>query len=450
MAKIRGRFVCQECGYQSPKWLGRCPACGEWNTLIEEKPRGAGREHPQGQKPEPLPLTELAATPAPRLSTGLNELDQVLGGGLVPGALILLGGDPGIGKSTLLLQVMLNLSLSGKKVLYLSGEESVEQIKLRAARLKVRSENLFLLSETNLELALAAVEDLRPEVLVVDSVQTVYLPEITSAPGSVAQVRECAGRLLQVAKGEGVAVFLVGHVTKEGALAGPRVLEHLVDTVLYFEGDRGANFRILRAVKNRFGSTNEIGVFEMTSLGLKPVANPSEIFLSQATTGAPGSVIVATIEGTRPVLVEVQALVTNTPLAMPRRTSVGFDPQRLAMLAAILEKRVGLPFYDRDIYLNVVGGLKLAEPGVDLAVILALASSHLDRPLPPQTVVFGEVGLTGEIRPVSQAALRLKEAAKLGFHKAYLPKGNLEGLQNNGPIQLLAVTNLQEMLEMVF
>ena len=369
---------------------------------------------------------------------------------MVPGALILLGGDPGIGKSTLLLQVMLNLSLSGKKVLYLSGEESVEQIKLRAARLKVRSENLFLLSETNLELALAAVEDLRPEVLVVDSIQTVYLPEITSAPGSVAQVRECAGRLLQVAKGEGVAVFLVGHVTKEGALAGPRVLEHLVDTVLYFEGDRGANFRILRAVKNRFGSTNEIGVFEMTSLGLKPVANPSEIFLSQATTGAPGSVIVATIEGTRPVLVEVQALVTNTPLAMPRRTSVGFDPQRLAMLAAILEKRVGLPFYDRDIYLNVVGGLKLAEPGVDLAVTLALASSHLDRPLPPQTVVFGEVGLTGEIRPVSQAALRLKEAAKLGFHKAYLPKGNLEGLQNNGPIQLLAVTNLQEMLEMVF
>ncbi len=447
MTKARTIYVCQQCGYRSPKWLGRCPGCGQWETLVEERPK---ETRVTVEIPKPLPLSELPYEEGQRISTGLKELDQVLGGGLVPGSLVLLGGDPGIGKSTLLLQVMHHLALGGYKVLYLSAEESIQQIKLRASRLKIEAEGLFILSETNLDLALEALDELSPSVLVVDSIQTVYLPDLSSAPGSVAQVRECAARLLRLAKAREIAVFLVGHVTKEGALAGPRVLEHLVDTVLYFEGDRGASFRILRAVKNRFGSTNEIGVFEMTTLGLSPVTNPSELFLSQTTSEIPGSVVVATVEGTRPVLVEVQALVTNTPLAVPRRTSVGFDVQRLAMLAAILEKRVGLNFYDRDIYLNVVGGLKLAEPGADLAVVLALASSRLDKALPPQTVVFGEVGLTGEVRPVSQVEMRLKEAAKLGFQQAYLPKGNLEGFKNKLSLRLRGVSNLQEILEMIF
>ncbi len=448
MTKVRTFYVCQECGYRSPKWLGRCPGCGQWETLVEERPKESLGSIAEVSKP--VPLSKLPYDEGQRISTGLKELDQVLGGGLVPGSLILVGGDPGIGKSTLLLQVMHHLASGGHKVLYLSAEESVQQVKLRAARLKVEAEGLFILSETNLDSALEALEELSPSVLVVDSIQTVYLPDLSSAPGSVAQVRECAARLLRLAKAKGIAVFLVGHVTKEGVLAGPRVLEHLVDTVLYFEGDRGASFRILRAVKNRFGSTNEIGVFEMTNLGLRPVTNPSELFLSQTTSEIPGSVVVATVEGTRPVLVEVQALVTNTPLAVPRRTSVGFDVQRLAMLAAILEKRVGLAFYDRDIYLNVVGGLKLAEPGVDLAVVLALASSRLDKALPLQTVVFGEVGLTGEVRPVYQAEMRLKEAAKLGFQQAYLPKGNLEGVKNIVSLRLRGVSNLQEILEMIF
>ncbi len=448
MTKVRTFYVCQECGYRSPKWLGRCPGCGQWETLVEERPKESLGGIAEISKP--VPLSKLPYDEGQRISTGLKELDQVLGGGLVPGSLILVGGDPGIGKSTLLLQVMHHLASGGHKVLYLSAEESVQQVKLRAARLKVEAEGLFILSETNLDSALEALEELSPSVLVVDSIQTVYLPDLSSAPGSVAQVRECAARLLRLAKAKGIAVFLVGHVTKEGVLAGPRVLEHLVDTVLYFEGDRGANFRILRAVKNRFGSTNEIGVFEMTNFGLRPVTNPSELFLSQTTSEIPGSVVVATVEGTRPVLVEVQALVTNTPLAVPRRTSVGFDVQRLAMLAAILEKRVGLAFYDRDIYLNVVGGLKLAEPGVDLAVVLALASSRLDKALPLQTVVFGEVGLTGEVRPVYQAEMRLKEAAKLGFQQAYLPKGNLEGVKNIVSLRLRGVSNLQEILEMIF
>ena len=448
MTKVRTFYVCQACGYRSPKWLGRCPGCGQWETLVEERPKESLGGIAEVSKP--VPLSKLPYDEGQRISTGLKELDQVLGGGLVPGSLILVGGDPGIGKSTLLLQVMHHLASGGHKVLYLSAEESVQQVKLRATRLKVEAEGLFILSETNLDSALEALEELSPSVLVVDSIQTVYLPDLSSAPGSVAQVRECAARLLRLAKAKGVAVFLVGHVTKEGVLAGPRVLEHLVDTVLYFEGDRGASFRILRAVKNRFGSTNEIGVFEMTNFGLRPVTNPSELFLSQTTSEIPGSVVVATVEGTRPVLVEVQALVTNTPLAVPRRTSVGFDVQRLAMLAAILEKRVGLAFYDRDIYLNVVGGLKLAEPGVDLAVVLALASSRLDKALPLQTVVFGEVGLTGEVRPVYQAEMRLKEAAKLGFQQAYLPKGNLEGVKNIVSLRLRGVSNLQEILEMIF
>ena len=438
------RFVCQECGYRSLKWLGRCPGCGGWGTLVEEAPK---KEKAPGRKAQALPLTEVSQKAYQRFKTGLSELDQVLGGGLVPGSLILLGGDPGIGKSTILLQVAQHLAANYGPVYYLSGEESAEQVRIRAERLGVLSPEIFLISETDLAAALLALPTPGPVLLIVDSIQTVFWPELSSAPGSVSQVRECAARLLEFAKRANVCVILVGHVTKEGVLAGPRVLEHLVDTVLYFEGERGASFRVLRAVKNRFGPTNEIGVFEMTGRGLVPVANPSAFFLSEATETAPGAVVCATMEGTRPILVEVQALVTRTPLATPRRTSVGFDPQRLAMLAAILEKKAGLSFYDQDIYLNVVGGLRLSEPGADLAVILALASSRLERGLPARTVVFGEVGLTGEVRPVSQAEARLKEALRLGFSRACLPRGNLQNLPNKSPNELVGVSNLQEALE---
>jgi len=437
------RFVCQECGYQSPKWLGRCPSCGTWESLVEEV---SSPFSPKGKKTPPLPLSAVSVTETPRLSTGLQELDRVLGGGIVPGSLVLIGGDPGIGKSTLLLQIARHLA-EEHPVLYLSGEESPQQIKLRAERLGTQPEKLFVLAETNLNQGLEAAETLKPSLFVVDSIQTVYLEEVTSAPGSVAQVRECAARLLRLAKKKGIATFLVGHVTKEGLLAGPRVLEHLVDTVLYFEGDRGANYRILRAVKNRFGSTNEIGVFEMQPRGLKPVENPSALFLSQASTSQPGAVILATVEGTRPILVEVQALVAGTPLAVPRRTSVGYDPQRLSMMAAILEKRLGLSFYDRDIYLNVVGGLRLSEPGADLAVATALVSSRLEKTLPPGLFLFGEVGLTGEVRPVSHAEQRIKEALRLGFDVVCLPQGNVSQMF---PIKFIEISNLQELLEGLF
>ncbi len=440
------KFVCQECGYQSLKWLGRCPGCGKWGSLVEER-KDPGPKKKTISPAKIISLEEVSKEQVNRFKTGLSELDQVLGGGLVPGSLILLGGDPGIGKSTVLLQVAEHLARTYGPVFYLSGEESVEQIKLRAERLGVSNPKIFLLSETDLSSALESLRHERPILLIVDSIQTIFWPELSSAPGSVSQVRECAARLLEFAKKEEVCVVLVGHVTKEGVLAGPRVLEHLVDTVLYFEGERGANFRVLRAVKNRFGSTNEIGVFEMTSKGLIPVPNPSSFFLTEATESVPGAVVCATIEGTRPILVEVQALVTKTPLATPRRTSVGFDPQRLAMLAAILEKKAGLSFYDQDIYLNVVGGLRLAEPGVDLAVIIALASSRLERGLPPKTLVFGEVGLTGEVRPVAQAENRIKEAFRLGYIRACLPRGNLQNLPNKSPNKLVGVSNLQEALE---
>ncbi len=441
------KFVCQNCGYQSLKWLGRCPGCGQWGSLVEERTKPQKTSSPRAT--QALPLWKVEKEAHKRLKTGLSELDLVLGGGLVPASLVLLGGDPGIGKSTLLLQIAQHLAQNYGKILYLSGEESLAQIKLRAERLGVNAEEILLLSETDLSIALETAKEEKPVFFFVDSIQTVYWPEISSAPGSVSQVRECAARLLDFAKGEGIGVILVGHVTKEGSLAGPRVLEHLVDTVLYFEGERGLSFRVLRAVKNRFGSTNEIGVFEMTGAGLIPVLNTSSFFLSEKTFQAPGAVICATIEGTRPLLVEVQALVTRTPWGTPRRTSVGFDPQRLAMLAAILEKKAGLSFYDQDIYLNVVGGLRLDEPGADLAVILALASSRLEKELPPATVIFGEVGLTGEVRPVTQAENRLKEAFKLGFKQACLPQGNLRNFQNKSPSKIIEVSNLQEALEIL-
>ena len=439
------KFVCQNCGYQSLKWLGRCPGCGEWGTLVEEI-SPPSRKKPSRAAPV-FSLAEVKDEATARLKTGLAELDQVLGGGLVPGSLVLLGGAPGIGKSTLLLQLAQHLARNYGKVLYLSGEESLPQIKLRAERLGIKAANILLLAETDLSSALEAARAERPIFFLVDSIQTIFWPELSSAPGSVSQVQECTAKLLEFAKGEGIGVILVGHVTKEGLLAGPRVLEHLVDTVLYFEGDRGLSFRILRAVKNRFGSTNEIGVFEMTGAGLVPVSNPSSFFLSEGGPQAPGAVVCATLEGTRPLLVEVQALVVRTPFGTPRRTSVGFDPQRLAMLAAILEKKAGLSFYDQDIYLNVVGGLRLTEPGVDLAVVMALASSRLEKVLPPQTVIFGEVGLTGEVRPVTQAEARLKEAAKLGFEQACLPGKNLPNFLDKSPIKMIEVSNLEEALE---
>ncbi|OAG27204.1 DNA repair protein RadA [Thermodesulfatator autotrophicus] len=438
-------FYCQECGYKSLKWLGRCPGCGSWGTLIEESPSKGHKK--VSRQARLLKVSEVEGLKEKRLPTGLSELDQVLGGGIVPGSLILLGGDPGIGKSTLLLQVLKNLAEDGHKVIYLSGEESPQQIKLRAERLNISQENILLLPETDLAVALSSVEEVSPILLAVDSIQTVFWPEVSSAPGSVSQVRECTNKLLEFAKAKNIAVILVGHVTKEGMLAGPRVLEHLVDTVLYFEGERTAHFRILRAVKNRFGSTNEIGVFEMTSSGLKPISNPSAVFLTRETLDAPGSVICATLEGTRPILVEVQALVSRSYLATPRRTSVGFDPQRLAMIAAILEKKAGLSFYDQDIYLNVVGGLKLTEPGVDLAVAIALASSRLDRPLPQGLFLFGEIGLTGEVRQVSYPEARLKEGEKLGFSKVCAPRENLKNTSVQVKLEQLSVSNLQEAIE---
>ncbi|WP_022852869.1 DNA repair protein RadA [Thermodesulfatator atlanticus] len=438
------KFYCQQCGYQSFKWLGRCPGCGSWGTLVEENATPSKK----AKKPAKFfSITEISHLEEPRVKTHLSELDQVLGGGLVPGSLILLGGDPGIGKSTLLLQVLKNLATKGHKVIYLSGEESPQQIKLRAERLNANHENILIMPETDLSSALEATLAEKPVLLAVDSIQTVFTPEISSAPGSVSQVRECTNKLLEFAKTQGVTVILVGHVTKEGALAGPRVLEHLVDTVLYFEGERTAHFRILRAVKNRFGSTNEIGVFEMTAKGLVPVGNPSAYFLSNTEKTAPGAVVCATMEGTRPLLVEVQALVSKTPLATPRRTSVGFDPQRLSMIAAILEKKVGLSFYDQDIYLNVVGGIKLTEPGADLAVAMALASSRLERTLPPKLFLFGEVGLTGEVRPVAYAELRVKEGLKLGFEALCAPKENFKNLKDKPLVKTFCVSNLQEALE---
>ncbi len=406
-------FSCQKCGYRSPKWLGRCPACDSWHSLVEE-PEGKISSK-EARKASLLKLSEIPEEEEKRISSGLLEFDRVLGGGLVPSSLVLLGGDPGIGKSTLLLQVLASYERQGKKVAYLSGEESAAQIRLRARRLGIKSD-LFLVVENDLRAALAALEDLRPVILAVDSIQTVYLPELSSAPGSVAQVREAAALLLRYAKEKGVAVFLVGHVTKEGILAGPRVLEHLVDVVLYFEGERTGAYRLLRAVKNRFGPLDEIGVFEMTDRGLLPVSNPSTLFLGEGT----GAIFPA-MEGSRVLLVEIQALVVRSFMATPRRTGVGFDPYRLSMLLAILEKAVGISFYDRDVFLNVVAGLRIREPAGDLAACAALLASRLDRKLPTGTVYLGEVGLSGEIRPVAFLESRLKEAARLGFKKALLP-----------------------------
>lgn len=445
--KIKAVFTCQECGCQSPKWLGKCPDCGSWNSMVEEN-LTKGSSTLSGEHSRPIPICDVPPQTESRVTTGLSELDRVLGGGIVPGSLVLIGGDPGIGKSTLLLQAMQHLADKCGQVLYVSGEESASQTRLRGERLGVSHKKLMILAENSLEAILTHAKQLSPKAMVVDSIQTVWTSALESAPGSVSQVRESAGKLMLLAKSSGIPVFIVGHVTKDGAIAGPRVLEHMVDTVLYFEGDGSHPFRILRAVKNRFGSTNEIGVFEMKQEGLVGVPNPSELFLSERPLGVSGSAVTASIEGSRPLLVELQALVTQTSFGVPRRTTIGVDHNRLALLVAVLEKKVGLHLSGQDIFLNAAGGVRLNEPAADLSMIMAVASSHLDRNIDPQTVIFGEVGLAGEVRAVTQAEQRIAEAEKLGFKNCIVPTGNLKRLKA-GSIKLLGVSTVDEAMQLL-
>jgi len=438
VAKTRTIFVCQQCGNQQPRWLGRCPDCSAWDSFVEQTVSKSNGSKPlrTAAAARPEPITAVAAEGFARLSVHGEELNRVLGGGLVPGSLVLIGGDPGIGKSSLLLQVVAHFAKDGGTALYVSAEESAQQLRMRAERLGLLNDNLFVMSETNLDAAIEAMTELKPALAVVDSIQTVFSDDVQSAAGSVSQVREGAMRLLRVAKETNTPVFLVGHVTKEGTIAGPRVLEHIVDVVLYLEGDRFHQYRILRGVKNRFGSTDEVGVFEMTQLGLREVTNPSEVFLAERSTATPGSTVAVTMEGTRPILVEVQALTSHTQNPQPRRTANGFDPNRLTMLVAVLSKRVGIPLFDQDIYVNVVGGLRIGEPAADLAVATAIASSFRNRRVDPALALVGEIGLSGELRSVSQIERRLGEAAKLGFARALYPsptrKPAVEGVRLEG------------------
>ena len=453
MIKSRAVFVCQSCGMQSTRWLGRCPDCQEWNTLVEERvsagPAPGRAAVKDGPVSSPQPITDVTPLAAGRSSSDIDELDRVLGGGIVPGSVVLIGGDPGIGKSTLVLQALAALARRGV-ALYVSGEESPQQVKMRADRLGVAESQLLVLAETGLETILPHALKVKPVVLAIDSIQTVFTEQLSSAPGSIGQVRESAAQLVQLAKRHQLACILVGHVTKEGAFAGPRVLEHMVDTVLYFEGDRGHSFRILRAVKNRFGSTNEIGVFEMKENGLQPVANPSALFLAERPVDVSGSVVIASIEGTRPILVELQALVSPTALGTPRRTTLGLDPNRVALLIAVLEKKMGLQLGGHDIFLNVAGGVRLGEPAADLGAVAAVASSFLDRPVDPHTVVVGEVGLAGEVRAIGQTEARVREAAKLGFSRCVLPESSCRQLPPISEVQLCGVKSLQDAWEQLF
>jgi DNA repair protein RadA/Sms len=453
--KIKTVFACQNCGYQSPKWLGRCPDCNSWNSFVEEeftKPAAKGRERASLYKEEPVLLKDVRAEQDIRLKTDILELDRVLGGGIVAGSVVLIGGDPGVGKSTISLQVSNQLTKSGQTVLYVSGEESVAQTKLRAKRLgdTSRDGNLYIVNQTDLSLIVEYIKKIRPQVVIIDSVQVIFEPTISSSPGSVSQVRECAGILTQLAKTSGTSIFIIGHVTKEGTIAGPRVLEHIVDTVLYFEGDRFSIYRILRAVKNRFGSTNEIGVFEMTSQGLREVKNPSEIFLSERPKDVSGSVITSMLEGSRPLLVEIQSLVSRSSFGYARRRAQGFDYNRLSLLVAVLEKRMGLALEAEDIFVNVAGGIKVEDPAADLAVACAIASAFREQPVMPETVVIGETGLAGEIRSVAQIILRLNEAEKLGFKHCLLPKNNYKNLDyKSKTMELIGVSSLKEALDIL-
>ncbi|KTF58971.1 MULTISPECIES: DNA repair protein RadA [Bacillus amyloliquefaciens group] len=452
MAKSKTKFICHSCGYESAKWMGKCPGCGAWNTMVEETikkapaNRRAAFSHSVQTVQKPSPITSIETSEEPRVQTKLEEFNRVLGGGVVKGSLVLIGGDPGIGKSTLLLQVSAQLADTAGSVLYISGEESVKQTKLRADRLGINSQMLHVLSETDMEYISSAIQEMKPAFVVVDSIQTVYQSDITSAPGSVSQVRECTAELMKIAKTNGIPIFIVGHVTKEGSIAGPRLLEHMVDTVLYFEGERHHTFRILRAVKNRFGSTNEMGIFEMREEGLTEVLNPSEIFLEERSAGASGSSIVASMEGTRPILVEIQALISPTSFGNPRRMATGIDHNRVSLIMAVLEKRVGLLLQNQDAYLKVAGGVKLDEPAVDLAVAVSIASSFRDTPPNPADCFIGEVGLTGEVRRVSRIEQRVKEAAKLGFKRMIIPEANADGWTIPKGIEVVGVANVAEAL----
>lgn len=452
MAKAKKSiFFCQNCGHEESKWLGQCPVCRQWNTFVEEKVTAAktGGQTKSLKEAEVVALSSVQTDREERVCTGIGELDRVLGGGIVPGSLVLVGGDPGIGKSTLLLQVCQRLTERKQKLLYISGEESLKQIKLRADRMGTFTDDLLLLCETNIETIRSVIEKERPSLVVIDSIQTMYSEEVSSAPGSVSQVREATNIFMQIAKGMGISIFIVGHVTKEGTVAGPRVLEHMVDTVLYFEGDRHASYRILRGVKNRFGSTNEIGVFEMRQDGLREVENPSEFMLNGRPVNASGSVVACSMEGTRPILLEIQALVCRSNFGMPRRTAAGTDYNRVNLLMAVLEKRLGLPLSNYDAYVNIAGGIRINEPAVDLGIVLALVSSYKNRPVSEDVLVFGEVGLSGEVRAVNMPEQRVSEAKKLGFQTCILPAVSLDAVKNIQGIKLLGVKSINEAIDLI-
>ncbi len=454
MKNVKTVFCCQNCGHQAPKWMGRCPECEGWGTFAEE-PVGAGAKTaaavPKGRGPKPVALSEVEIADEQRLQTGISEFDRALGGGIVAGSLVLIGGDPGIGKSTLMLQAARNLAEKGHTVLYVSGEESLKQLKMRSERLGGDSAlDIMAVAETDIEAVTAMADSMRPQAMIVDSIQTMASPDFSSAPGSVGQVREATMRLMALAKQTGVPVFLIGHVTKDGTIAGPRIMEHMVDTVLYFEGDKNQVFRILRAVKNRFGSTNEIGVFEMKTAGLDEVANPSAVFLSEKPDHSAGSVVSASMEGTRPILVELQALASRSSLGTPRRTILGLDQNRVALLVAVMEKKLGMELMGYDVFMNVAGGVRINEPAVDLGILAAVASSFLDRPIKAGTVVLGEVGLTGEVRAINHIETRVAEVKKMGFENCVLPYSNLKRMRNEKRISITGVKTISEAIEALF
>ncbi|HPF43511.1 MAG TPA: DNA repair protein RadA [Syntrophomonadaceae bacterium] len=448
MGKISTKFVCNECAYEVPKWMGKCPGCNGWNTFVEESitPRAAGNKKATANA---VPLSAIADSDVFRFSSGNQELDRVLGGGIVPGSLILLGGDPGIGKSTLLLQVAHFIAQTGQKVIYLSGEESLKQIRLRSLRMDINSDHIYLVNEPDLDYLSNYVDELNPGIIIIDSIQTVFTSEISSVPGSISQLRECTARLMELAKKREIAIFLVGHVTKDGALAGPKVLEHIVDVVIYFEGDKNYAFRLLRGIKNRFGSTDEIGILEMSGQGLKEVADPSYIFIDASGIGSPGTAITASFEGTRPLLIELQALVSASGPGYPRRMASGIDQNRLALIIAVLEKRCSINLSAYDVYLKVTGGMYLKDPSVDLSIAAAITSSYFDRPLPSATVFVGELGLSGQIRQVPFLEQRLKEIQKMGYSQAVIPGSGGKDAYNRGELEVLEVNNLDEFMELI-
>lgn len=449
MAKIKSVYICSECGYESPKWYGKCPSCGNWNTMNEEiisKTDTNSTIKRQAVYTKPVSITEISTTDEHRYITGISELDRVLGGGIVKGSLILLGGDPGIGKSTILLQICRQLTKE-LRILYVSGEESKRQLKLRAARLDAENENLLILTETDAQVVAEVIREDKPDMVMIDSIQTMSISELSSSPGSITQVRECTNYLMRVAKGLDIPMFIVGHVNKEGSIAGPKVLEHIVDAVLYFEGDKQMSYRILRAVKNRFGSTNEIGVFQMSENGLEEVQNPSMMLLSGRPKNVSGTCVACTMEGTRPILAEVQGLVSASPFGNPRRMSTGFDYSRMSLIVAVLEKRAGYYFSNTDVYINVIGGLRLDEPATDLAVAMALISSLKDVPVSENAIAFGEIGLAGEIRSVSHAQERVNEAYRLGFNRIIVPYNNLKNIKTPSDVQIIGVRNIREAFE---